>query len=144
MLASIYPTMLLSSCCSAPAFPTNHERARLNTTSPRRLWSCIHHTHKMPNTLSLDFKSSALLISLVLVPIVVLFCSVAVALVCAERCSCRRAKPSWLSCLPCRGSQYRKKRHRSDLESAGTGIRVTESSDAPLQFEEPIASREQM
>lgn len=99
----------------------------------------------MPNTLSLDFKSSALLIALVLVPIVVLFCSVAVALVCAERCSCRRSKPSWLSCLRCRVSQYRKKRHRSDLESGtGTGTRVTESSDAPLQFEEPIASREQM
>lgn len=96
----------------------------------------------MPNTLSLDFKSSALLIALVLVPVVVLFGTVAVAVVCSERCSCQFAKPKWLSRFPCcRGRWHRKKQLRSDVES-GTGSRLTESSDAPLQYGPAIAGRE--
>lgn len=98
----------------------------------------------MTSTLSLDLKSSALLISLVLVPIVVLFCAVAVALVCAEHCSCRIPGGFCASWLRCRGRQHRKRRIRSDLESGGTSTRVTESSEPPLQFEEPLAGREQV
>lgn len=93
----------------------------------------------MTNTLSLDFKSSALLIALVLVPIVVLFCAVAVALICSEHCSCRIPTPSWL--LRCRGRQQ-KRRIRSDLESGATSARSTESSEAPLRFEQPLDGRE--
>lgn len=96
----------------------------------------------MINTLSLDLKSSALLIALVLVPVVVLFCAVIVALVCSEHCSCRIPTPSWLTWLRCRGRQHKKRRIRSDLESASTSARATESSEAPLQFEQPFAGRE--
>lgn len=96
----------------------------------------------MTNTLSLDFKSSALLIALVLVPIVVLFCAVAVALICSEHCSCHIHTPSWLSRLRCRGRRHKKRRLRSNLESAGTSGQATESSEAPLQSEQPPAGRE--
>lgn len=96
----------------------------------------------MSNTLSLDLKSSALLIALVLVPIVVLFCAVVVALVCSEHCSCRIPTPSWLTWLRCPGLQHKKRRIRSDLESVGTSARATESSEVPLHFEQPFAGRE--
>lgn len=98
----------------------------------------------MTNTLSLDFKSSALLIALVLVPIAVLFCAVIAALICSEHCSCRISRPSWLFWTRCESRMLRKKRIRSGLESVGVSTRATESSEPPLQFEEPIASREQV
>lgn len=94
----------------------------------------------MSDTLSLDFKSSAFLIALVLVPIVILFCAVAVALACSVYCSCRFNIPSWLSWLPCRNRYHRKKRLRSDLES-NTG-RGTETSEVPLHYGSPVRSRE--
>lgn len=101
----------------------------------------FHHTYitltKMSNIISLDFKSSALLIALVLVPIVILFCAVAVALSCSEHCSCRVRLPPWLTC---RNQYRRKKRIHSDLES-GTG-RGTDTSEVPLQYERPVRSRE--
>ncbi|KAJ5676655.1 uncharacterized protein N7477_002288 [Penicillium maclennaniae] len=88
----------------------------------------------MPNTLSLDFKSSALLIALVLVPVVVLFGTVAIALVCSERCNCHFAKPKCVTHFPCcRGRWHRKKRLRSDLEN-GSDSPATETSNAPLQY----------
>lgn len=102
-----------------------------------------HHLHKMTNTLSLDFKSSALLIALVLVPIITLFGAVAVALACSEYWSCHRARPAWLTCGCCRRSPYKKRRIRSDLENCG-GIRRTESSDGPLEYAEPVASHDQV
>lgn len=142
VLTSIYPAMLLFMLCRVLA---SRERGSipLITTAKNGLRSCIHHTpRKMTNTLSLDLKSSALLIALVLVPIVVLFCAVAVALICSEHCTCRIPKPSWLSRLYCRGRQHRKRRVRSDLESGGTSARATESSEAPLQSESPLAGRE--
>lgn len=92
--------------------------------------------YKMPNTLSLDFKSSALIISLVLVPIVILFAAVAVALICSERCSCRFPRPAWLERLIPRKRAYRLKRNRSDPE------RGTEASEAPLDYAEPVQSQE--
>lgn len=93
-------------------------------------------THKMPNTLSLDFKSSALIISLVLVPIVILFAAVAVALICSERCSCRFPRPAGLERFIPRKRAYRLKRNRSDPEGG------TEASEAPLDYAEPVRSRE--
>lgn len=93
----------------------------------------------MTNTLYLDFQSSALIIALVLVPIVILFCAVAVALACSEYWSCQLTRPSWLSCG--RGRRRGEKRLRSDVESSA-GNRGTESSDAPLEYEQPVASRE--
>jgi hypothetical protein len=98
----------------------------------------------MPNTLSLDFKSSALLIALVLVPVVILFGTVAIALVCSERCNCQFARQNYLAQFPCcRGRWRQKKRTRSDLES-GTGSRVTDTSDAPLQYGPAVAGLEQV
>ncbi|KAJ5259375.1 hypothetical protein N7478_012356 [Penicillium angulare] len=99
----------------------------------------------MPNVLSLDIKSSALLIALVLVPIVVLFCAVAVLLACAEYCSCRFHRPLWFpSCCRCQGYRRKKKtRLRSDIESAA-GNRDTETSESPLEYEEPVTSVEQV
>lgn len=98
------------------------------------------YPYKMTNTLSLDFKSSALLISLVLVPIVVLFAAVAVALTCSERCSCRFPRPAWLERLIRQKRGYRKKRSRSNPE--GGAVQWTEASEAPLQYAEPVRSRE--
>lgn len=94
----------------------------------------------MSNIISLDFKSSALLIALVLVPIVILFCAVAVALACSEHCSFRVSSSSWLSCLACRTRYRRKKRLRSDLES-GTG-QGTDTSEVPLHYAPPVRSRD--
>ncbi|KAJ5756493.1 hypothetical protein N7533_006036 [Penicillium manginii] len=91
----------------------------------------------MSNIISLDFKSSALIIALVLVPIVILFCAVAVALACSEHCSCRFNTPPWLSCR----TRYRHKRRlRSDLES-GTG-QGTETSEVPLNYASPVHTSE--
>jgi hypothetical protein len=98
------------------------------------------HPYKMTNSLSLDFKSSALLISLVLVPIVILFVAVAVALSCSEYCSFRFTKPAWLERLIRQRRGYRKKRSPSDLEGANN----TESSESPLEYTEPVRSREQV
>ncbi|KAJ5983228.1 hypothetical protein N7481_005327 [Penicillium waksmanii] len=94
----------------------------------------------MSNIISLDFKSSALLIALVLIPIVILFCAVAVALACSEHCSCRFSTPHWLSWLSCRTRHRRKKRLHSDLES-GTG-QGTETSEVPLNYASPVHTRE--
>jgi hypothetical protein len=99
------------------------------------------HLYKMTNTLSLDFKSSALLISLVLVPIVVLFVAVAVALSCSEYCSRQFTRPAWLERLLPRRHGYRKKRSHSDPEG-GTNTQWTEASESPLQYAEPVRSRD--
>ncbi|KAJ5883400.1 uncharacterized protein N7473_010286 [Penicillium subrubescens] len=96
----------------------------------------------MTNSLSLDFKSSALLISLVLVPIVILFVAVAVALSCSEHCSYRVTRPAWLERLLRQRRGYRKK-NRSDLEG-GNNTQGTESSESPLEYQEPVQSREQV
>ncbi|KAJ5089228.1 hypothetical protein N7532_007912 [Penicillium argentinense] len=95
----------------------------------------------MPDTLSLDFKSSALLIALVLVPVVILFCAVAIALACSEYCSGRFRSFSCFSCVSCQKRFRRKKRLHSDLES-GNG-QGTESSESPLEYEQPVRSRSQ-
>lgn len=101
------------------------------------------HPYKMTNSLSLDFKSSALLISLVLVPIVILFVAVAVVLSCSEYCSFRVTRPAWLKRLIRQRRGYRKKRSRSDLEG-GNNTQETESSESPLEYTEPVRSREQV
>lgn len=104
--------------------------------------SCIYsNSFKMTNVLSLDFKSSALLIALVLVPIVILFCAVAVILACSEHWPCRITRPYWLArCCRCLDRRGRKKRLRSDIESGGN--RDTESSETPLEYEVPVSTVE--
>lgn len=95
----------------------------------------------MTNTLSLDLRTSALIIALILVPIVILLCAVAVALACSEYWSCQISRPAWLSW--CRRRQRRKKRLASDVESSA-GNHGTEASEAPLEYEQPVAGREQL
>ncbi|KAJ5725198.1 uncharacterized protein N7483_006555 [Penicillium malachiteum] len=95
----------------------------------------------MTHVTSVDFKNTALLIALVLVPIVVLFCTVAVVLVCSEYWTCRVTRPSWLPSWCRRRDRRKKKRVRSDLESSA-GIRDTESSETPLEYEIPVSGLE--
>lgn len=93
----------------------------------------------MTNILSLDFKSSALLIALVLVPIVILFCAVALILACSEY---RFTRPSWLPrWCRCRDRRGKQKRLRSDLESS-VGNRETEVFDGALEYESPVTGLE--
>lgn len=93
----------------------------------------------MTNILSLDFKSSALIIALVLVPIVILFCAVALILACSEY---RFTRPSWLpGWCRCRDRQGKKRRLRSDLESS-VGNRETEISDGALEYEPHVTGLE--
>lgn len=96
----------------------------------------------MPSTLSLDFKSSALLIALVLVPIVILFCTVAIALACSEFWSCHPHGPSWFSRL-CRRKKKETKERQTwfDPDDSSTP-RATESSDIPLEYERPVIGLE--
>lgn len=96
----------------------------------------------MTNTLSLDFKSSALLIALILVPVVVLVCAVAIALACSEYWSIHSIKKTCLSC--CLKKQQRRKQIRSDPESCNIvpSARATECSDIQIEFEVAVTNRE--
>ncbi|KAJ5312651.1 hypothetical protein N7508_003481 [Penicillium antarcticum] len=97
----------------------------------------------MTNTLSLDLKSSALLIALILVPLVVLICAVAIALACSEYWSIHSIKHTILLCC-CIRKQQRRKKVRSDPESCNIlpSIRATECSDIHIEFEVPVTNRE--
>ncbi|KAJ6019265.1 hypothetical protein N7499_009571 [Penicillium canescens] len=97
----------------------------------------------MTNTLSLDFKSSALLIALILVPIVVLVCAVAIALACSEYWSIHSIKQTCLSCCRLK-KQRRRKQIRSDPEGCNIvpSTLATECSDIQIEIEVPVTNRE--
>lgn len=146
MLASIYPANVMLSYLGSivPACKWQAHQPDFSTFTQSCSDKLDHHPHKMTNTLSLDFKSSALLIALVLVPIVTLFGAVAVALACSEYWSCHRVRPTWLAWFHCRRLRYKKKKRiNSGLESS-RGIRGTDLSDAPLDYAEPVSSHEQV
>lgn len=98
----------------------------------------------MTNTLSRDYKTSALIIALLLIPIVILVCAVALVLACFDRLACPFQLPLWLpSWARCGNRRFRKERLTSDLESS-TANRETESSEANLEYATPVLSREQV
>lgn len=99
---------------------------------------------KMP-TQSRDFKSSALVLALVLVPIAILICALAVALACSEFWSYRPAT-RYTRCLSRRRPQANQSRVRTQTafpEPRGSdctgesGFTIT-----PLEYEEPVLPRE--
>ena len=95
---------------------------------------------KMSTPGTLDFKSSTLIISLVLVPIVILICALALALACSEFWSSR---PSDFSCFRCcsrRKTEQRRRNNNSDPRSSDS----TEASGTftPFDYGNPILPRE--
>jgi membrane protein implicated in regulation of membrane protease activity len=103
----------------------------------------------MTYKLSYDIKSSALIIALVLVPIVVLIFVVVIALACSNYWSIHSLKGSCLSCLSYFSlwKQQRRKKLASDPEASPVThhldlTRATEASDIRIEFEPPIRNRE--
>lgn len=99
----------------------------------------------MPRVVSFSVKTSALLIALVLVPIVVLCCCLAVAIACSEywssrssRCSCcPRIRFRWFKAL-----KGRKRKHSDPTSSSSTetpGLSAT-----PSVYGDPVLVREQV
>lgn len=98
---------------------------------------------------SYDIKSSALIIALILVPIVVLIFVVVIALACSNYWSIHSLKESCLSCHSCFNiwKQQRRNKIPSDSEacpvtSHSTLARATEASDIRIEFERPVTNSE--
>ncbi|KAJ5970293.1 uncharacterized protein N7479_000211 [Penicillium vulpinum] len=102
----------------------------------------------MTYKLSYDTKSSALIIALILVPIVVLIFVVVIALACSNYWSIHSLKELCLSCLSCFSfwKQQRRKKIPSDSEASPVPhsnlTRTTEASDIRIEFEPPVRNRE--
>lgn len=111
---------------------------------------CIANYHtirgfNMPTVLSFNPKKSALVIALVLVPLAILCCILAVALACSEYWS-SRAPESRFSCLHRfsrrRGSKERQRSH-SDPNSSSTA-EIPEVSASPSEYCSPVTAREEV
>lgn len=105
----------------------------------------------MTYKISYDIKSSALIIALILVPIVVLIFVVVVALACSNYWSIHSLKESFLSCLSCLSlwKQQKRKKIPSDSETCpvtpqSTLARAPETSDIRIEFERPVTNRERI
>ena len=93
----------------------------------------------MPAVVSFNLKTSALLITLVLVPIVILCCSLAIALACSEFWSSRPAG----YCVPRFCRSRARKRSQSDPERANS-TEIPGFSATPSEYGDPVLAREQV
>ena len=97
------------------------------------------HGFNMPAVVSFNLKTSALLIALVLVPIVILCCSLAIALACSEFWSSRPAG----YCVPRFCRSRARKRSQSDPERANS-TEIPGFSATPSEYGDPVLAREQV
>lgn len=99
----------------------------------------IYHTIRgfnMPTVLSFNFKKSALVIALVLVPLAILCCILAVALACSEYWSSRA--PESRSSRLCGCSKRNRKRQRSHSDpSSSCTTEIPEVSAPPSEYCSP-------
>lgn len=111
------------------------------------LYSIAYYYHtlrrgfNMPTALSFETRKSAFVIALVLVPIVILFLTLAVALACSEYWSSR---PSG-SCFPrlCGLSRKHKENKESYSEPASSSTTGTPRvSTTPFEYGGPVVERE--
>lgn len=93
----------------------------------------------MPAIVSFNVKTSALLIALVLVPIVILCCSLAIALACSEFWSSRPAG----YCVPRFCRSRARKRSQSDPERANS-TEIPGFSATPSEYGDPVLARDQV
>ena len=99
----------------------------------------------MPRVVSFSVKTSALVIALVLVPIVVLCCCLAVAIACSEywssrssRCSCcPRIRSRWFRAL-----KGRKRKHSDPTSPSST--ETPGFSATPSVYGDPVLAKEQV
>lgn len=125
------------------AFRLRPQCFRLSFSSIHPLHACFPtHIHSLNmRAATFSFKTSALLIALVLVPIVILFCCVAVALACSEFWSTRSLR----SCFPRFRRNKNQGRKRSQSDPASPSSNETPGiSAAPSENGDTVAAREQV
>lgn len=124
------------------AFPFLHLLFLFSSYAPLRTTTItLRRGFNMPTALSFETKKSAFVIALVLVPIVILFLTLAVALACSEYWSSR---PSG-SCFPrlCGSSRKHKENKESYSEPASSSTTGTPRvSTTPSKYGGPVVKRE--
>lgn len=127
--------------------------------SPSLSLSAFTHSHllpphtKMPTAYTINPQSTIIVIALTLVPIIVLFCCLFLAIACSEFWSGRRCDRCCCFCIVPRYQQQQKhtRSSSSDTQSQyqshtrnSRSVDGTETSEADLEFQSPVLGREQV